>query len=67
MTTQPLHFPRRSFDVAPRAGREVQATGSTPTMDHAEVQRRRLAVSSLVLAFSIGAAAISYAVGALPV
>ncbi len=67
MTTQPLHFPQRSYDLAPRARREVQAPAAASSMEHEEVQRRRLAVSSLVLAFAIGAAAISYAVGALPV
>lgn len=66
MTTQPLHLPRHSYDVAPPARREVQATATAPTMEHEEAQRRRLAVSSLVLAFTIGAAAISYASGVLP-
>ena len=64
MSTQPLHLPRRSFDVAAQTRHVEHAAGSA--RDHEEVQRRRLAVSSLVLAFSIGAAAISYATGVLP-
>jgi len=66
MSTQPLHLPRRSFDAAPEANREARAPMTSPTMDQVEIQRRRLAVSSVVLAFAIGAAAIGYAVDALP-
>lgn len=74
MTTQPIHLPRPRpvFGGAPASRRVasraavVMPTGRASAAEHGEVLRQRIAVTTLALAFIIGAGAIGFATGWLP-
>lgn len=71
MTTQPIHLPRHTpVFGGPAASRKVAGGAAimlpTSAADHAEVLRRRIALTTSTLAFTFGAGAIGFAIGGLP-
>lgn len=74
MTTQPIHLPhhRPVFGGAPASRRVaggaavVMPKGPAAAAEQAEVLRQRIALTTLALAFIVGAGAIGFATGWLP-